>query len=217
MTHPHTYFDRDFQKSTQRVLPGEFAVAKVAANQGLLMTVLGSCVSVCLLDVPNAVTGMNHFMLPEYGVLSVSQTDTELNAASLNARYGSQAMELLINRMLDFGASRKSLQAYVFGGASVLKSFANIGKENVDFALAYLARERIRVISHDVGGTAPRRIYIDLETGQPNALALSNASANANAKLIPSLVNEVGTSESLYARRLLAAIKQPRASVSLFE
>ncbi len=213
MTHTHTYFDRDFQQSTQRVLPGEFAVAKVAANQGLLMTVLGSCVSVCLLDAANAVTGMNHFMLPEYGNSSVSQTDTEPNAATLNARYGSQAMELLINRMLDFGASRKSLQAYVFGGASVLKGFANIGKENVDFALAYLARERIRVISHDVGGTAPRRIYIDLETGQPNALALSNA----NAKLSPSVVHEVGASESLYARRLLSAIKQPRASVSLFE
>jgi chemotaxis protein CheD len=217
MTHAHTYFDRDFQQSTQRVMPGEFAVAKVAANQGLLMTVLGSCVSVCLLDVKNAVTGMNHFMLPEYGISSGSQTETqtetELNATSLNARYGSQAMELLINRMLELGANRKFFQAYVFGGASVLKGFANIGKDNVDFALSYLARERIRVISHNVGGTAPRRIYIDLETGLPNALALSNS----NAKLSPSVVSEVGTSESLYARRLLAAVKQPRASVSLFE
>lgn len=215
MTHSHTYFDRDFQQSTRRVLPGEFAVAKVAANQGLLMTVLGSCVSVCLLDVTNAVTGMNHFMLPEYGVSSVSRTEIELNTASLNARYGSQAMELLINHMLELGASRKFFQAHVFGGASVLKGFANIGKdigkENVEFALSYLARERIRVISHDVGGTAPRKIYIDLETGQPNALALSNA------KLTSSVVNEVGTSESFYARRLLAAVKQPRSSVSLFE
>ncbi|MGV8776346.1 chemoreceptor glutamine deamidase CheD, partial [Pseudomonas aeruginosa] len=96
-----------------KLLPGEY----FASGEDLvIVTVLGSCVSVCLRDPLNGIAGMNHFMLPERGLGG--------DPASPSARYGSHAMELLINRMLALGASRERLQAKVFGGGSVLRQIS---------------------------------------------------------------------------------------------
>src|SRR6218665_236873 len=76
------YLDHHFQYNAVKVLPGEYFVSD--ANI-VLMTVLGSCISACLWDTRAHVGGMNHFMLPE-GVGDEGF-----------GRYGSYAMELLIN------------------------------------------------------------------------------------------------------------------------
>lgn len=117
------YYDPYFACDAVKLLPGEY----FASGEDLvIVTVLGSCVSVCLRDPLNGIAGMNHFMLPERGLGG--------DPASPSARYGSHAMELLINRMLALGASRERLQAKVFGGGSVLRQIsAAIGQRNVEF------------------------------------------------------------------------------------
>lgn len=141
------YFDRQFEKTGIKLLPGEFYVS---AEDLVLTTVLGSCVSACIRDPRLGIGGMNHFMLP----------DSELGSGS-SARYGSYAMEVLVNELLKAGARRSGLEAKVFGGAAVLKSFtdSNVGNRNAQFVLDYLKAEHIPVLAQDLGDTCPRKIF----------------------------------------------------------
>lgn len=126
----------------------------------LLVTVLGSCVAACLRDPHTGVGGMNHFMLPEGG------DPHDLMSAS--ARYGGYAMEVLINQLIKLGAHRTRLTAKVFGGAAVLRGFTtvNVGEANSDFVLDYLGQERIRVLSQDLRGIHPRKVYFFPASGR---------------------------------------------------
>ncbi len=55
------YYDPYFACDAVKLLPGEY----FASGEDLvIVTVLGSCVSVCLRDPLNGIAGMNHFMLP---------------------------------------------------------------------------------------------------------------------------------------------------------
>jgi chemotaxis protein CheD len=50
----------------------------------------------------------------------------------VSGRYGSYAMELLINEMMKLGARRETLQAKIFGGGQVMANFTtmNVGERN---------------------------------------------------------------------------------------
>ncbi|MBU3737367.1 MAG: chemoreceptor glutamine deamidase CheD [Rhodoferax sp.] len=138
------YDDHHFQYIAVKVLPGEYFVS---AEDLLITTVLGSCVAACIWDSRTQSGGMNHFMLPDGGGDGLG-------------RYGSYAMELLINALMKQGARREDLQAKIFGGAQVVAGFTtmNVGERNTRFVLDYLAAERIPVISQDVLDVHPRRV-----------------------------------------------------------
>ncbi|MDB6060499.1 MAG: Chemoreceptor glutamine deamidase CheD [Verrucomicrobiaceae bacterium] len=155
---PNRYFDHKFNREAVKILPGEYFVTP---RDMLIVTVLGSCVSVCLRDSTAGVGGMNHFMLPGGG-------KDAANPISGSARYGTFAMEVLINQLLKLGALRKRLQAKVFGGGAVIESMVttNIGECNVDFALEYLRVEGISVIANDVLDIYPRKIYFFPKSGR---------------------------------------------------
>lgn len=92
--------------------PGEFYVTR---KHLIISTLLGSCVAACLYDPVNKVAGMNHFML------SNKRYSRDMPTCITEAgRYGVNAMELLINKMLNTGAEKKHLRAKAFGGGSLL-------------------------------------------------------------------------------------------------
>ncbi|RID97212.1 chemoreceptor glutamine deamidase CheD [Simplicispira hankyongi] len=156
------YFDNHFQYNAVKVLPGEYFVA----NENLvIMTVLGSCIAACIWDSRMRVGGMNHFMLPDGDSLDVS------------GRYGSYAMELLINEMLKLGARRETMQAKIFGGAQVMHSFTtmNVGERNTAFVVNYLQTERIPVVSEDVLDIYPRKVCFFPVTGKAMVKRLAHA------------------------------------------
>ena len=140
-----SYHERQFDLPAIKLLPGEFYVTGKAMA---LTTVLGSCVSACIRDRELGIGGMNHFMLP----------DSEGGGSS--ARYGGYAMEILVNELLKLGASRRMLEAKVFGGGAVLKNMSesNVGARNATFVLDYLRAERIPILSQDLGDTCPRKV-----------------------------------------------------------
>ena len=111
------FYDAHFKNEAVKILPGEYFVY---AEDILIMTTLGSCIAACLWDRDAKVGGMNHFMLPQ----------GEGDAGS--GRYGSYAMELLINELLKRGAARHSLEAKVFGGGQVISGMntMNVGERN---------------------------------------------------------------------------------------
>lgn len=143
------YFERDFGRHAVKVLPGEYFVA---AEDVVLSTVLGSCVSACIWDPTLKIGGMNHFLLPGEG----GSTDP----LSESGRYGVFAMEQLINELLKRGARKATLEAKVFGGGHVMKNFTTltVGSRNAEFVLRFLDTEGIRVVSQDLKDVHPRRV-----------------------------------------------------------
>ena len=125
----------------------------------IIETTLGSCVAVCLYDPQEQIGGMNHILLP--GKADLAHFDAA-------ARYGVNAMELLINRIMAIGGNRFQLVAKVFGGAHLLQAISienGVGKKNAEFVVEFLQMERIRIIGCDLGGCESRKIYFHTDTG----------------------------------------------------
>lgn len=160
------FYDAHFKAEAVKVLPGEYFVHD---EDILIMTTLGSCIAACLWDRQARVGGMNHFMLPEAA------------GAQDGGRYGSFAMELLINELLKRGATRSTLEAKVFGGGQVISGMhtLNVGQRNTDFVLQYLHTERIPVVSKDVLDIYPRKVCFLPASGKAmvKRLAPSNPEA----------------------------------------
>jgi chemotaxis protein CheD len=197
----HRFFDRQRQVWVRRSLPGEYASSPQVEET--LMTVLGSCVSVCLIDAQAGLAGMNHFMLPQaMHTAFIDQTSTD--ATNSSARYGSYAMEVLINDLLSHGAQRERLRAWVFGGAKILRNGSDIGESNIQYASHYLQREKIRVVSQDTGGHLARKIYLNTHMLAPEC------------ELIETRLNRVQHREARYSENLGKLARTHESDVSLF-
>ena len=149
-----------------KILPCEYFVYH---EDILIMTTLGSCIAACLWDHEAKIGGMNHSMLPEGDAGS--------------GRYGSYAMELLINEMLKHGATRATMEAKVFGGGQVIDGMSsmNIGERNTVFVIDYLKTERIPIVSKDVLGIHPRKVCFLPASGKAMVKRLASANSAALA------------------------------------
>lgn len=115
-------------------------------HPAVITTVLGSCVSVCLWS--DRIAGINHYLLPRGGT-------------SASARYGSDALPMLLQRVVELGAKPATLFAAVFGGASLFSNGGaepSLGSRNVIEAREFLTRHGIPVIREDAGGREGRKL-----------------------------------------------------------
>ncbi len=122
---------------------------------------LGSCVGLILFDRINAIAGLAHIMLPDSSLA---------NQRLLNqAKYADTSIPLLINRMIDSGASRRLLQAKMAGGAQMFQfqstsDMMRIGPRNVEAIREILKSCNISILNEDVGGNSGRTIEFDPKT-----------------------------------------------------
>src|SRR5262249_11696951 len=121
-----------------------------------ISTVLGSCISACVRDPIRNVGGMNHFMLPEDG--SAGPNNWLDPAIGLATRYGSYAMESLINDLLKLRATGERCEVKVLGGGRVLTGMTDVGARNISFVHSFLELEGYKIAAQDVGGTQPRKV-----------------------------------------------------------
>jgi len=132
-----------------------------ASSQDVVIhTVLGSCVAVCLYDPENKIGGMNHILMP---------SNPDINKYDASARYGINAMELLINAIMRLGGNRKKMVAKTFGGANLLMAVSKenaVGSRNVGFVVNFLRAEKIKILSRDFGGHDSRKIFFHIATGE---------------------------------------------------
>jgi chemotaxis protein CheD len=129
-----------------------------SAKPHRVVTVLGSCVSVCLWDPVLSIGGINHFMLPFWNGNGLA-----------SPKYGNIAIEKLIERMLLLGSSKANLRAKVFGGGEVIETnIANfrIGERNIAIAKEMLEAHRIPVVAQSVGGKNGRKLMFVTSTGE---------------------------------------------------
>ena len=157
--HLRRYWDPAQACMTVKVLPGEFYVS---TQDELVTTVLGSCVSACIHDSRRGIGGMNHFMLPE----PRGERDGWTATVGRAARYGSDAMEQLINAILIAGGQRADLQVKIFGGGRVLAQLTDIGQRNIDFVQHYIATEKLNLCASDLGDVYPRQVQFFPNSGR---------------------------------------------------
>lgn len=148
------YHDITHERMVAHVLPGAFYVT---SRPEVIVTLLGSCVAVCLRDTITGIGGMNHFLLPHA---------QKIPDSSEKARYGVFAMQALFDAVVKLGG-RNRWEAKIFGGADMLAQMKDkIGQRNVDFALEFLARADAPVTALDVGGDRPRTVYFTPSSGE---------------------------------------------------
>jgi chemotaxis protein CheD len=118
-----------------------------------LVTVLGSCVSVCLYAPTQRFGGMNHYLVPRGGRTAI---------------HGDWATQELIAQMCRLGSPKGELVAKIFGGGRPLKLAGEadaIGTENVRIARAVLAEHGIPIVAERVSHTAGLRLFFENWTG----------------------------------------------------
>ncbi len=134
----------------------------VSTETKSIVLILGSCVGVCIWDEVNAIGGATHFLLPSWDGTGVA-----------SPRYGNVAISILLQKLLEAGASRGQLRAKVFGGGCLFNSMResssrkeqHLGSRNVEMALEALAKAQIPVVSTVVGVDRGQRIVFRTDTG----------------------------------------------------
>jgi len=137
--------------------PGNMLICREPAA---ISTILGSCVAICLWDAEAKVGGMNHYLLPAAPPLEPD-----------SLRFGSAANERLLAAVVAAGARRPRLKAMVFGGACVVAAFRgrgddHLGRQNVDVARKFLAKEGIPLVTQDTGGERGRKVAFHTGDGR---------------------------------------------------
>jgi len=127
----------------------------IVSDQGIrVMTVLGSCISVCLYDKELKRGGINHFMLPLWNGNGLA-----------SPKYGNVAIDKLVKNMELMNCDKNNLVAKIFGGSSLSIGTLNIGGKNIDLAKNMLSELGIKIVSESIGGNLGRKILFDTETG----------------------------------------------------
>ncbi len=155
--HVRRYYDSRIVRAVAKILPGEFYVSD---GDDVITTVLGSCVAACIRDRENGVGGMNHFMLPAPAHGNADSWRAEVGRA---ARYGTDAMEHLVNAILKAGGRRERLEVKIFGGA---RGMSDVGRRNVEFVRHYLHTEGLMLVAEHVGDVFPRQVQYFPDTGR---------------------------------------------------
>jgi chemotaxis protein CheD len=133
---------------------GELAVAR---SEGVLRTLLGSCIGVALYDRRLKVAGLSHIVLPT----SMGRTDTP-------GKFADTAVPALIEKMRGLATGeRLRLDARIAGGANMFYSESEntIGRQNQHAVERLLEELRIEIRGRHCGGEQGRRMIFDVATG----------------------------------------------------
>lgn len=121
----------------------------VAIEPSEIVTVLGSCVAVCLHDRKKSIIGMNHYLLPLWSGNGLK-----------SLRYGNISIDRLIESMLNQGSSLQNIEAKIFGGAMLnINEETSVAPRNIQVAIDMLKVHRIPIVASDVGGDKGRKIF----------------------------------------------------------
>jgi chemotaxis protein CheD len=140
---------------------------------------IGSCVVVCMYDPMARAGGMLHALLP-------AAVNGNKGTGSL-ARFVDRGVPLLIDALLDRGAIRSRLIAYLCGGARMfvdpgLDDLASIGERNVLSAEDALQRAGIEIVAQATRERIGRTVKLHVATGLVSVRAVGQGERALNAK-----------------------------------
>jgi chemotaxis protein CheD len=139
--------------------PGEFFVSDAEYQ---MRTMLGSCVSITLWHPFKRVGAMSHFLLPTRGASDRTE--------GLDARYGDEAMDLMVTELRQMGVAASQCQGKVFGGGNMFPDHfrsgaMTVGQRNGEAALELLNRHGVPIVSESLFGIGHRQIIFDVRNG----------------------------------------------------
>jgi chemotaxis protein CheD len=132
---------------------GEMAVAK---GDGVLRTLLGSCIGVALYDRAHRVAGLAHVVLPK------SQGIPELPGKFMDT-----AIPALLEQMAQLVGRAVEPTARIAGGANMFATDVvdTIGRQNIEASDRILRELDIPIIGRHCGGEQGRRMALDAASG----------------------------------------------------
>ena len=148
--------------------PGEYCVGGASHR---IRTVLGSCVSVTLWEPALRVGAMSHFLLATRGARAKPVDDLRgLELQTLDARYGDEALRLMLHDLALRKVAPTACRAKIFGGGNMFPhdhagGGAAIGRRNGEAARGLLQEHGIEIESESLFGDGHRQIAFDVETG----------------------------------------------------
>ncbi len=121
---------------------------------------LGSCVGIILYDPVKKIAGLAHIMLPD---------STKVKMNENKAKFADTGIDLLLEKLIASGASRRNLLAKIAGGAQMFAFRSNndmlrIGERNVEASKEKLRQLGIRIVAEDTGCDYGRTIEFYPET-----------------------------------------------------
>lgn len=147
--------------------PGEHAVGDARHR---LRTLLGSCVSITLWQPQQRVGAMSHFLLPRR-----QRPPAPGGPAALDARYGEEALALMVQGLARQGVDARQCVARLFGGGDMFPEpprparagrSGDVGRRNGEAARLLLQHLGVPVASEHLFGAGHRRIAFDIATGE---------------------------------------------------
>lgn len=140
--------------------PGDYLLNEPLSE---IRTVLGSCVCVFFYHGPSGFYGAAHFICA-YGSTSWRP------GMSVNGRYGNQILPFLLQAAKQRGIAPEALTVQIVGGAmspevANLSDDFQVGRSNWQYALSYVQRHGLTLVTVDVGGTCWRKLVIDPQYG----------------------------------------------------
>ena len=144
--------------------PGEYFVGDATHR---IRTVLGSCVSVTLWSPQRCVGAMSHFVLASRGIVS---SKAPVGRPGLDAKYGDEALELMLHELARLKVDAAECQAKIFGGGDMFPTQKNdgaiaVGRRNGEAARLLLRSHGIEPISESLFGAGHRQIFFDVGSG----------------------------------------------------
>jgi chemotaxis protein CheD len=161
--------------------PGEYFVADADYQ---IRTMLGSCVSITLWHPATRIGAMSHFLLPERSL-------TDVNASALDARYGDEALTLMLAELARSGIRASQCQGKIFGGGNMFpghsrRGAGHVGRKNGEAARALLRGHGVPIVSESLFGTGHRQIIFNVSNGDvwSHQVHLSAQEARAEGNLL---------------------------------
>lgn len=133
----------------------------------VVLTVLGSCLSVTLFHRKSRMSAISHGLLPHCR----EQAGCAAGSCREMGKYVECSFVWMLKRFQEAGASRGDIEVKVFGGADMFvrlsgeKAPISVGKQNIAAAQKIIEREGLTVLSLDVGGSQGRKIFFHTGTG----------------------------------------------------
>lgn len=133
----------------------------------VVITVLGSCLSVTMYSPRHRIGGICHGLLPECA---------GKRGCGNGCLEGFRFVDCSIRRMIRLfdkaGVKRSELEVKCFGGAELFSrkierpGLLSVGRQNILAAEKILQYEGLRIVKQDVGGARGRKLYFYTDTGE---------------------------------------------------
>jgi chemotaxis protein CheD len=132
----------------------------------VVITVLGSCVSVTLFHRRLGLSSISHGLLPHCR----NRLDCG-GACNESAKFVECSLSTMVDRFKQSGVALRELEARIYGGAEMFsarpgaKRAISVGRQNITTAQKIIDREGLKVVFSDVGGAQGRKIFFNTATG----------------------------------------------------